>query len=66
MTITPVSFEKDFNICFKSKSAKKLSAKLRNLMIIYQENLYYAQDLQKRTYDKGVKPRSYAPGKRFS
>lgn len=34
-------------------------AKLRQLMIIYQENLYHTQKLQKRAYNKYVKPRSY-------
>ena len=33
-------------------------------MIVCQENLYYAQELQKRARNKGVKPRSYAPGKK--
>ena len=33
-------------------------------MIVCWENLYYAQELQKRAYDKGVKPRSYALGKK--
>ena len=31
-------------------------------MIICRENLHYAQELQKRAHDKGVKPRSYTPG----
>ena len=30
-------------------------------MIVYRENLYHAQQLQKRAHDKGVKPRKYAP-----
>ena len=33
-------------------------------MIVCRKNLYYAQELQKRAHDKGVKPRSYAPGKK--
>ena len=48
----------------KSKSAKKLSAELRKLMIVYRENLYHAQELQNQDYNKGVKPWSYAPGKK--
>ena len=43
----------------KSKSTNKLSAELRKLMIVYQENLHHAQELQKRVHDKGVKPESY-------
>ena len=31
-------------------------------MIVCRENLYHAQGLQKRAHDKGIKPRSYAPG----
>ena len=46
----------------KSKSADKLSIKLRELMIVCQENLYYVQNLQKRAHDKGIKPKSYTSG----
>ena len=31
-------------------------------MTVCQENLHHAQELQKQTHNKGVKPRSYAPG----
>ena len=31
-------------------------------MIVYQENLHHAQEIQKQAYDKEVKPWSYAPG----
>ena len=31
-------------------------------MIVCQENLYHAQELEKRAYDKEVKSRSYALG----
>ena len=30
-------------------------------MILYQQNFYHTQKLQKRGHDKGVKPQSYAP-----
>ena len=33
-------------------------------MIICQENLHYAQELQKQAYDKWVKPRSYVLGEK--
>ena len=45
----------------KSKSADKLQAELRELMIVCCKNLHYAQELHKQAHDKGVKPWSYAP-----
>ena len=51
-----------FNLCSKSKTAEKLSSKLRELMIVSQQNLFHAQELQKQAHDKGAKPRSYALG----
>ena len=43
----------------KSKSADKLSAELRALMIVCQENLHHTQELQKRACNKGLKLRNY-------
>ena len=57
-----VCFEEDTHPRSRSKSADELSAKLRDLMTVCRENLHHAQELQKRAHDKGVKPRSYAPG----
>ena len=57
-----MSYKEDVDSRFQSKSADKLSAELRELMIVCQENLHNVQELQKRAHDKGVKPRSYAPG----
>ena len=57
-----VSFEENTNLCSWSKLAHKLSAELQDLMTVCQENLHYAQDLQKWAHNKGVKLRSYAPG----
>ena len=57
-----MSYKEKVDLRSKSKSADKLSAKLRELMIVCWENLHHAQELQKRAHDKGVKPRSYAPG----
>ena len=54
-------YKEEVDSCSKSKSASKLSGELRELIIICWENLYYAQELQKRAHTKGVKPRSYAP-----
>ena len=56
-------YKEDVNSRSQSKSADKLLAELRELIIVCQENLYHAQELQKRAYNKGVKPRSYAFGK---
>ena len=55
-----MSYEEEVDPRSKSKSADELSAELRELMIVCQENLRHAQELQKRAYDKGVKPRNYA------
>ena len=57
-----VSYEKDLDLCSKSKTAKEFFFKLRNLMAVCQQNLYHAQKLQKRAYNKGVKPQSYVLG----
>ena len=57
-----VSFEEDTDPRSQSKTAKELSSKLRELMTVCRENLHHVQKLQKRAHNKGVKPRSYAPG----
>ena len=59
-----VSYEEEeiFNLCSKSKTTEKLSSKLRELMIVCQQNLYHAQELQKQAHNKSVKPWNYAPG----
>ena len=57
-----VSYEENIDPRSKSKSADELSAELRELMTVCQENLHHAQELQKGAHDKGVKPKSYAPG----
>ena len=58
-----VSFKDDIDLCSRSCIADKLTKELRELMNICQQNLFYAQKLQKKAHDKGVKPRSYALGK---
>ena len=55
-----VSFEDNVDPCSKSYSANTLAKKLRELMDICQQNLFHAQELQKRAHDKGVKPWSFA------
>ena len=57
-----MSYKEKVDSYSKSKSVDKLSAELRELMIVCQENFYHAQKLQKRAYNKGVKSRSYVPG----
>ena len=57
-----MSYEEEVDPCSKSKSADKLSAKLRELMIVCQEKPYYAQKLQKRAHNKGFKPKNYVFG----
>ena len=60
-----MSYEEDVDSCSQSKSADELSAEFRELIIVCRENLYHTQELQKRAYDKEVKPRSYALGKKI-
>ena len=57
-----VFLKKDTDFCSQLKSADNLLVELLNLMTVCQENFYHAQKLQKRAYNKGVKPRSYASG----
>ena len=53
-------YEKEVDPRSKSNSADELLAKLRELMIVCQKHLYHVQELQKRAYDRGVKPGCYA------
>ena len=55
-------YKDDLNSRSKSKSINKLSVELKELMIICWVNLYRPQEFQKCTYDKSIKPKSYAPG----
>ena len=54
-----VFYKKDLDPRSKSKTAKKLSFELQNLMAICQQNLYHTQKIQKQAYNKRVKPQSY-------
>ena len=60
-----MSYKEEVDSRSKSKSADKLSAEPKELMIVCWENLYYAQELQKRAHDKSVKPRNYAPSNKI-
>ena len=48
----------------QSKLADELSKELRELIVICHKNLHHTQELQKRAYNKRVKPRSYAPSEK--
>ena len=51
-----VSFENKVDSYSRSCYPNKLAKELRNLMDIYQQNLFHAQKLQKKAYNKSVKP----------
>lgn len=55
-----VFFENKCNARSRSSSANRLAIKLRELMNVYYQNLFYTQNLQKQAYNKGVKSCSYA------
>ena len=57
-----VSYREDIDPRSKFKLADEILVKLQDLMTVCQKNLYHAQELQKRAYDKGVKPESYTLG----
>ncbi len=59
-----VFFEEDIDHYSRSRFANKLAKELRELMEVCYQNLLYAQELQKRAHDKGIKSRSYAPSKK--
>lgn len=54
-----ILYKEDINSYSKLKSANNLLIKLRDLMIDYRKNFYYAQKLQKLGHNKNVKPKSY-------
>ena len=56
-----VLFKEDVNLYSRSCSADELGKKLRELIEVCCQNLLYAPEVQKNTYNKGVKSRSYAP-----
>ena len=51
----------DLKSCFTNKQAKKL----RELIKVYCQNLFYAWKLQKKTYDKRIKSHSYISDKKI-
>ena len=50
-----VSLKNKYDKHFRFFQANKLGTELRELINICCQNLLHAQDLQKQTYDKGVK-----------
>ena len=60
-----ISYRKDVNCCFKSKSTDTLSVELWELIIVCPKNLYHTEKLQKQAHDKGVKAWSYAYNIKF-
>ena len=59
-----VFFEEDVDLHSRSCSTNKLVKELKKLIEVYCQNLLHGQELQKRAYNKGVKNRSYALGKK--
>ena len=59
-----VSYREDLDPRSKSRIAKELSSKLRELMIVWPQNFHQVQELQHRAQNKGVKSQSYASGKK--
>ncbi len=59
-----VSFEEDVDPCSKSRSANELDEELRELMKVCCQNLFHAQELQKKAHDKGVKSCNYTLGEK--
>ena len=57
-------FEENVDPRSKSRSVDKLAGELRELIEVCCQNLLHIQELQKRAHDKGIKNRSYAPGKK--
>ncbi len=55
-----VFFKEDVNPHSRSYSADELAEKLRELIEACYQNLFHAQELQKRAYNKRVKSQSYA------
>lgn len=54
-----VLFEENINPRLRSRSINKLVEELREVIEIYYQNLFHAQKLQKKAYDKRVKSWSY-------
>lgn len=60
-----VFFQDDANFYSKSCLADELVKELKDLMLICQQNRLNAQEIQKRSYDKGVKLQSYVSSEKI-
>ncbi len=59
-----VAFEEDVDPRSRSRSANELAEEVGELMEVCCQNIFHAQKLQRRAYDKGLKTRSYTPGEK--
>ncbi len=59
-----VLFKENVEPRSRSRSANELAKELRELIEVYCQNLLYAQELEKRADDRGIKSCSYAPGEK--
>ena len=59
-----VLFEKNVNPHSKSRFTDKLVEKLKELIEVRYQNLFYIQKLLKKAYNKGVKSPSYTSGEK--
>lgn len=57
-----VSYKKNINPYFSSKTTHKLLKKFNHLMTIYCEKLHHAKIFLKKAYNKNIWPKSYASG----
>ena len=57
-----MSYKDNVDSRSKLKSADKLAAELKKLIVVCRKNFHHAQELQKQAYNKGVKSRNYSPG----
>lgn len=60
-----ILFEDEINPLLRFNSADKLAKKLKNLILICQQNLLHTQKFQKQTYDKNKKLCNYTPSENF-
>ena len=60
-----VFLEEDIDSCSRSFSVNELAKKLKKLIEVCYQNFCYAQEQQKKAYNKGIKSCSYAPGEKI-
>ena len=57
-----IFYKEDLDLCSKSKNVEELFFELQKFIAVCQQNLYRAQEFQKRAHNKKVKPQSYTLG----